>query len=166
MKKRKTKESRVLSIAVVICAAAVVAMVIALCVPKVERGEFQPPPFDVNAQIGTPTVDERLGYSKLSHDQLSFTAWLCGGVTVKDEAARLYFTSPEDNTVWLKVRLFNAKGDVIGESGIIRPGEYVEYVQLTKRLSVGDAIAIKVMAYEAETWRSEGAVTLNAKVIG
>lgn len=166
MAKSKASSSKLLYAAMALCAVSLVAMIIALCVPRVERGDFTPPPFDAAALKGEPTVDEGLGYTELSHEQLSYTVWLCGRVTVSEDGARLYLMNPEANSIWLKARLLSEDGKVLGESGLLRPGEYVEYVPLTEQVSVGDAISIKVMTYEAETYRSEGAVTLNVRIVG
>ena len=164
MAKQKKNDHFAIYAVAAVCAVAVIAMIIVLSVPKVERGEFVPPPFEENAISGSPTVDKHLGYSKISSDQMPFCAWVCGNVTLNGNAARLYFTNPAENSVWLKVRLMDEGGDIVGESGILKEGEYVEYVTLTKKLAPGDAITIKIMAYEVDTYHSEGAVILTSAV--
>lgn len=147
-----------------LCAFCVVVMTVVLCIPKEKRGEFTPPPFEANAISGVPTVDESLGYSEIYREGMGFSALICGGVTVDGKNARVYFTNPADNTVWLKVRIMDTAGNILGESGILKPGEYVEHVTLGGELAVGTKISIKIMAYEAETYHSEGAVVLGTTV--
>ena len=163
-KKIKPVGNLPLFLSIAICAVAVVAMIIALCVPKEERGEFTPPPFEANAVSGVPTVNDALGYSEIYQDGMGFSAWVCGNVTMNGKDARVYFTNPAANTVWLKVRLLDASGNILGESGILKPGEYVEHVTLTSELAMGMGISIKIMAYEPETYHSEGAVVLNTAI--
>ena len=62
--------------------------------------------------------------------------------------------------MWLKVRVLNSDGNILGESGLIRPGEYVQSVALQTIPSSGSAVALKIMAYEPETYYSAGTVTL------
>ena len=147
-----------------LCVFCVVIMVLVLCTPKKEKGEFIPPPFEVNAVSGVPTVDERFGYGEIYRNGMAFSAWICGNVTIEGNNARLYFTNPPNNTVWLKIRIMDTEGSILGESGILKPGEYVELVTLGSELDVGTKISLKIMAYEAETYRSEGAVVLNTAI--
>ncbi len=155
---------KLLYIMAFLCAFCVVIMTVVLCIPKEERGEFTPPPFEAAAVSGVPTVDENLGYSEIYRDGMGFSAWACGNVTMNGKNARVYFTNPDDNTVWLKVRIMDTAGNILGESGILKPGEYAEHVTLESELAAGTKISVKIMAYEAETYHSEGAVVLNTAI--
>ena len=63
--------------------------------------------------------------------------------------------------VWLKLRVLTADGTLLGETGLIRPGEYIKSVSLTSEVEDGTAIKLKIMAYEPDTYYSAGSVTLN-----
>lgn len=76
-------------------------------------------------------------------------------------AADVYFTNSEKFDVWLKLRVLTADGTLLGETGLIRPGEYVKSVSLTSEVEDGTAIKLKIMAYEPDTYYSAGSVTLN-----
>lgn len=147
-----------------LCALCLAVMTFSLCVSKVERGEFTPPPFDANAVNGTPEVDASLGYGEIYREEMGFSVWLCGSVTMEGKNARLYFTNPDGNTVWLKARIMDAEGNILGESGILKPGSYVEHVTLASEPCEGTNISVKIMAYRAETYHSEGAIVLNTTI--
>ena len=49
----------------------------------------------------------------------------------------------------------------MGETGLIKPGEYVKNVTLSKTLDAGEKIKLKIMGYETETYESAGSVSLN-----
>lgn len=86
---------------------------------------------------------------------------LCGAPAVQEGAAQLWFTNPGQNTVWLKVRIYTPDGILLGESGLLKPGQYVQAVALSPVPDAGTSIVLKVMAYEPDTYHSAGAVTLN-----
>lgn len=158
MKKHTAKS--ILPAVAVLCAVCVVAMIVALVLTGTPR--FTPPPFDEQAQSGTPTVDEALGWSEL--DAQAFRLAVCGRFAPQDGMADVYLTNPADNRVWLKLRVLDAEGNVLGETGLIKPGEYVRAVALDRSPSVGAAVTLKIMAYEPDTYHSAGAVALNTVV--
>ena len=52
-------------------------------------------------------------------------------------------------------------GNIVGETGLVRPGEYVKEVSLSRRIPCGTPVNLKIMGYEPETYKSAGAVTLS-----
>lgn len=159
MKKRKNAP---LILAAIICAVSLVVMLFALSNPKQEQAAFAPPSFDSTAQAGTPTVPENLGWGEL--DAQAFKASVCGVVIPNGNTADVWFTNPESNTVWLKLRVLDENGNILGETGLIKPGEYVQSVTLDTVPKAGTTIALKLMSYQPETYYSEGAATLTTTV--
>ena len=51
--------------------------------------------------------------------------------------------------------------NILGETGLVRPGEYVQTVALTTIPKSGTPITLKIMAYEPDTYYSAGAASLN-----
>lgn len=151
---KKTKLIVVLS---VLCALSVAGMVVTLCFGR-PRAEFTPPPFEPNAQTGMPAVPEGRGYQELDVDV--FRVALCGEVRLQAGTAGVWFTNPAENKVWLKLRVLDAEGKILGQTGIIRPGEYVRQVALSGSVPAGIPITLKVMAYEPETYHGAGALEL------
>lgn len=155
------KANVTIAILSVLCAVSVAVMVLALCFGKQET-EFVPPPFEPDAQTGMPAVPENLGYQEL--DSRLFRVLLCGEICPVGNAAEVWFTSPAENEVWLKLRVLDAAGNILGQTGILRPGEYVRQVTLSAVPEAGTPIVLKVMAYEPETYHAAGALTLNTVI--
>ena len=146
----------------VVCVLSVAGMTFVLSRPQ---ATFVPPPFEENAVDGTPSaVPAELGYGSL--DATAYTVALCGMPDVEDGALHLWFTNPESNAVWLKVRVYAADGTLLGESGLLTPGQYLETLPLEPCPAPGTSLSLKVMAYEPDTYRSAGAVTLNLSLRG
>jgi len=124
---------------------------------EVVVGEFTAPEFDPAAVKGVPAVShpERYGTLNLTEE---IAVSLYSSPVVKDGRAQVYFTSPETNAGWIRLRLYDNKGNVIGETGLVRPGEYVEFVSLTATPKRSAATA-KILTYEPDTYYSMGSAT-------
>ena len=161
---KKQMKNYILPLAAVLCVLSLAVMVFALTRQEVqtEMGEFTPPPFDGGAVVGSPAVPEGLGWQEL--DAKVYKAGICGKFIPKGNTADVWLTNPESNTVWLKVRVLDEKGNTLGETGIIKPGEYVQSVELDNVPKAGKPIVLKIMAYQPDTYYSEGAVSLNTTI--
>lgn len=168
MTKQKKQGYLPLYIAGAITLVAFISMIVVLCISndnKVQE-KFVPPAFESSAVVGSPDVPENLGYSKLYRDGMNFTAWVCGNVTMDRNNATVYLTNPADNSVWMKLRIMDADGNVLGETGLIKPGEYVESIELSKTLEIGTPVKMKIMTYEPDTYYSAGAISMNSAIGG
>lgn len=150
----------------VLCAVSLMTMIATLVFTQNNRESqtFVPPPFEEQALQGLPEVPSDLGWSEL--DAKVYKASVCGVVTVINDEADVWFTNPESNTVWLKLRVLDDEGNILGETDLIRPGEYVRSVSFETIPKPGDTIGLKLMAYEPETYYSAGSATLNTVVAG
>lgn len=154
------KKNVPLMLAAAVCILSLAVMVFALNAGgRPGKGEFTPPPFDPAAEAGTPQVPEGLGYNEL--DCQVYRVSLCGKPTTD---GLVYLTNPETNDVWLKVRMLDEKGNILGETGLVRPGEYVRALTLEKNPGSGTRVTLKIMAYEPETYYSAGAAALNTTI--
>ena len=159
------KKNYILPLAAVLCVLSLAVMVFALTRQdevQTEMGEFTPPPFESSAVVGAPTVPDGLGWQEL--DAQAYKVGICGKFIPDGNTADVWFTNPESNTVWLKVRVLDEKGNTLGETGIIKPGEYVQSVTLATVPKTGTPIVLKIMAYQPDTYYSEGAVSLNTTI--
>ena len=148
-------------------AVALIIMIVALSVPKeAQRGEFVSPAFEAAAVTGTPEVPDGLGYSAPYQDGMAYRFAVCGNVLMDDRQALVYFTNPAENETWTKLRVLDEKGNILGETGLLKPGEYVQFVTLGKGLAPGTPIKLKIMGYEPDTYTSAGAVVLNTQIGG
>ena len=157
-KQARKRQRRLLAAVAVLCVVSVVVMICALVTPKTVMGQFVPPPFEAAAEIGTPQIPDGLGWQEL--DAKAYKVGLCGELIPDGQAVDVWFTNPESNTIWMKLRLMDSKGNLLGETGLIRPGEYVRSVTLSTVPTAGSALVMKVMAYEPETYTSAGVVSM------
>lgn len=97
---------------------------------------------------------------------MSYDFAVCGNVTMEGDKAIVYLTNIEGNNTWIKLRVFDEQGNMFGETGLIKPNEYVKYVTLSKTLEVGTKIKLKIMGYEPHTYYSAGAASLNTQLGG
>lgn len=125
-----------------------------------ETAEFVPPSFDENAVSGTPDIanPEEKGYLEVYREGMSFNAFLCCELEITDSKADIYFTNPQKNSLWMKLRIFDENGSVIAETGLIKPNEYLKTVEFTSLPKDGSEITVKIMTYEPNTYFSGGAV--------
>ena len=106
-----------------------------------------------------------LGYAEPYREGMEFCAGLCGVIAFDGGSADVYFTNKAENSVWLMLRITDESGNVLAETGLLRPGEYVRAVKFTQKPENGQRITCKIMAYEQETYYSKGYVTLKTTVI-
>lgn len=157
----KKQESAVALLAAA-CVVAAAVLVIVLSQPRTPRkGAFTPPPFEAAAQAGTPEVDAALGWSELAVRE-DYVVHVCGELDADgQDRVAVWFASGADNAVWVKLRLLDESGAVLGETGLLRPGEYVQYLTLTARPAADCPVTLRVMGYEPDTYYSAGSVALS-----
>ena len=165
------QETRAVWITAVLCTAAVLTMLGVMLSIFLQGAntppapmEFSPPAFDSAAVTGTPSVPANRGYTPIEVEQ-GYRVFLCGEPQAIGDSAEVYFTSPTDNTVWLKLKLSDTDGNVLGETGVIKPGEYVQNMKLYDIPTASVAVKLTVIAYQPDTWYSMGTVGLNTNLI-
>lgn len=160
-KKKSINQTKLLGISAIFCITALIIMGIALNQDKeTVIGEFIAPAFDSSVEEGIPEVDNA-SYTEVYMEGMSFRAYVCALFSVEDGTAQVYFTNLEENEAWLRLRIWNQDGEVVAETGIIKPGEYVEMITFTQEVSSGEGITLEMMSYEEETYQSLGSVQLN-----
>lgn len=148
-------------IALAVCLAAVAGMVVSIALTggEAEQPEFVPPAFEASAMAGAPDVTDK-SYTQIYKAGMGFSAHVCGKVAVDGQTANVFFTNDSGNTVWLRLRILDEQDNLLAETGILRPNEYVQAVTFTRLPGKGAKIKLKIMAYEPDTYYSAGAVTL------
>lgn len=124
------------------------------------------PPFESSVETGEPDVDPSLEYAQVNGDGMPYTFHVCGVFTVDNDLhkATVYFANDEDNDVLLKLEAYDDAGSLVGETGLVKPGEYVESVSLDTAFDNGDNVELRVVGYEPDTYYSAGNVTLRTIV--
>lgn len=116
--------------------------------------DFEEPPFETDAVVGKPDVDVSLNYREINVNG-NFVFSLCCIPIVEDNELVVYFSSSENNEPLLLIKVYDSKGEEIGKSGMLRAGEYVRSVTLS-RIPEDSRVLIKVVSYEPETYYSRG----------
>ncbi len=171
--KNEKKEMLTLCIGVAVIALLIVAIIlVGVALSKIdktpEKLPFTPPPFDDRAVVGEPEVPEELGFATIDDpSKVPFTLGFCSNLYVNsDNETDIYFTSMASNEgIWFKIRILDASGDVVCETGLIRPGEYLKTIKFNRKMKNAEELTIKVMSYEAETYHSLGSINLVPYVI-
>lgn len=131
---------------------------------KTKDNPFTAPEFESEAVSGAPGVDIK-SLSRIYKDGMGFSALVCGEIRAENGRADVYFTNEADNNVYLRLKITDSDSNVLAETGLIKPGEYVKSVSFDKSPYSGQTIKIKIMAYEPDTFYSAGAVTLNTTAV-
>ena len=163
------KKNRQLQIMIFLIIACVSAFIIIACLlinntqADEKEQQFVPPAFEDNAISGEPQVDEALGWSELALKE-GYKVKVCGVLNADaDKTLPIWFYSEPENTVWVKLRIYDMDGNCLGVTGLLKPGEYVESVQLNDNAASGN-IKMHVMGYEPDTYYSEGAVDFETQL--
>ena len=142
----------------------IVMIVVLVATGNPSQGEFVPPAFDSLAVRGVPEVPEELQYSSPYREGMAYRFSVCANVKMDGSKAVVYFTNAEENSVYLKLRVLDEDGNILGETGLLKPGEYVEGVELGETFSARTTISLKIMSYEPDTYMSEGSVVLKTTI--
>ena len=133
--------------------------------PKPIVGAFVPPEFDPAAQLGMPVgLDASRAYNALELADVAKVS-MCANVNVENNAAQVYFTSHKENLGWMKIKILDEKGILLGESGLVRPGEYIESVTLFQTPKKSGLVTAKLLIYEPDTYLSLGSASVQIMLI-
>ncbi len=141
----------------------------------------EPAFFDENALVGAPQgIAEEFGYTLYQAPDVCDVS-ICGNPEIDNKTVKLYLTNPESNQfaidgvgesrIFLRAEIYSTdvtvgedgtvtaikEKEIIGKSGFICPGEYLEEIKLTKSLKKGQNIVkIKISTYIEENGASNG----------
>lgn len=161
------KEISILAVLATLIAAAVIAVVAVRAnrQPETVIGQFTPPPFASEPCVGTPDPAqvENLPYGTLTLKE-GIAVSMVSDVAVNEQgSAEVWFTSHPNNTAWVMLRLMDEKGNVLAESGLLKPGQYIRALQLDVIPKRSGLIVARILTYEPETYFSLGSA--NAQVM-
>ena len=123
---------------------------------------FRTPEHEAAAVQGVPTGDTAGNYETLPVKD-GYTVGIDTAPVYLDGILYLNAANLSDNTVWFLARVY--RGDqMIAQTGIFYPGEYVAQVPCSTKLSAGEKILVRILAYEPETYHSEGVAQFSTVV--
>ena len=127
---------------------------------------------DPNALPGEPVaLEEAYGYSQLAPQGVPCVVRLCGNPEVDGKDVSLNLTSLDANSYLVRAEIYSVAVEVnsttgeqkpvpdklLGQTGFIRPGTYVEKLHLDKGLKKGETpVYIKIALRDEETGHSGG----------
>lgn len=154
--RRKKKIGILTSLVIILCTGLAFGYI---CFARGER-VFLPPQREASAKEGLP--EKLTNYQELPVRE-GYMVGLDTNPVFKDGKLYLNVVNKEDNTVWFVVRLY--KGDKrIGETGILRQGEYAESISCNKTLMSGEEVLVQIAAYEPDTYHSQGVARVVCEV--
>ena len=134
---------------------------------------------ELNALPGEPAaLPQELGYSQFVQPGFGVLC-LCANPVVDEKDVSLYLTNPPGNPHQLRAEVYAAvprtdasgqlswaPGKLLGRTGFLEPGTYVEKVTLNKALPAGETrIMVKAALRNAKSGSSEGFVYLNMVIV-
>lgn len=168
------KQNIRLGVAVALLVAAVLAASYALYTRE-------PDLLEPNELPGEPiALPAEYGYSELIPQGLPCVIRICGTPKVDGKDVYLNLTSPEVNSYLVRAEVYSVKVEVdaatgerkpapdklLGKTGFIHPGTYVEKLHLDKGLKNGEnPVYIKIALRESETGHSGGFFYLSTTFI-
>ncbi len=156
---KKNKPIIILSVILLV----LIIIIILLMVSIRNKSTFKKPEFDKNA---TSTVPTNLDYqSKIFNVTDNYSIYIEPEPVIKNNNIILNLISLDTNDILVKVRILS-KDKIVAETGLIKPGQYLEKVKLNKKLNVNDDITYIIMGYEKDTYLSAGSVKLNTRIGG
>ena len=131
-----------LIIALIICVISFVGFILALNSYNKSK-EFVKPEFEKNVIEGMPSLSKEEGFDEFEVSE-DYIIYMTGETKLSDNKLTVYFTSKKTNNVYVKLRVLKEE-KVVGETGLLKPGEYIKEVKLNKSLQKDDKITLKVM---------------------
>ena len=149
------KEKTIITVTAALLVVALVATAVVFFVQK-KKNDFTPPPFDEGAISGKPAVDnDAFQYRKVTvSEELSFSLCMCP--SYEAGKARVLLTNDESSNAYIRIVLFDTEGNLIGESGLLKPGEYIESVSLSISHEDNTTVKAKILSYDKKTYYSKG----------
>ena len=132
----------------------------------VVRGEFVPPEFEAAAVAGIPSgMDAASCYSRLVLNEDTAVS-MCANLYIENSSALVFLTADARNAGWIRIKILDAGGSVLGQSGLLRPGEYVRALALDRIPEAGTMLTVKILIYEPDTYLSLGSANAQVRVAG
>lgn len=129
---------------------------------------FAPPQFDESAAQGNPREAAELpaDWSVLDDVEMPFSVGISGlPQKTDDNALKVWFYNPEDNGSWLQLQILDADGQVLGSSGLLKPGSYVENISGSfEGMAKSSEVSMKVLGYEPNLYYSQGSFILRSQI--
>lgn len=159
--------------ALIICSAAAIVLIFAVLIARIPNIKAANEAkqayigFEENAVNGVPQInDEGSNYNSLELPLKEEACVVSMDATPLLKENKLYImpTADGNNTAYVRIVLYDNDGTEVGRSGLLKAGEYTEYIQVSDSVVPGDEIKAKILTYEPETYYSLGSANAALKV--
>lgn len=123
---------------------------------------FRAPEHEAGAAEGVPSEKNVQHYEELPVRE-GYAVGIDTSPLYRDGKLYLNVANRKGNTVWFLVRVY-MEDELIAKTGIFYPNEYVGDISCDRKLSADDKVTIKILAYEPDTYHSEGVAQIVATV--
>ena len=139
-----------------------IIIIILLSINIKNKSTFVKPEFDINILTEIPeSIDYKDSTLNISEN---YDVYINGLPKVEDDNLVIDFISLKENNVWIKIRVLDETEKVIAESGLVKPGEYLRSINLSKQKQKNDKIIYMIIGYEIDTYLSAGTIKLNTRI--
>ncbi len=139
----------------------VLAVVSILYIKVIHSQKYSPPTFEKNAVLGVPNPPENLSYGGVEAEG-GFRFLIAGNTYQQEDGSlQIYLTNLEESNIWIRCEICDENKNVLYQSGILKPGQYVE--KLEPQMEIANEamkIEISVYGFEPETYLSRGTIYL------
>lgn len=155
------QQKRIVLIVALLLVVMVVAIIVVAALKKNSVGDFVPPPLEANAVAGVPDpLPEAFGTLTVNPE---FVVGVCACPSLEGTNLGVYLTAYESNTCYVKIQIFDEDMNLLGESGLLKPGEYLAAVPLFVPTET-KTLRATILAYEPETYYSLGSANINLAI--
>ena len=151
----KSQKIIIIPVFVLVIAALVVLTVLRRSRAKSVIADFVPPLHEDNAIAGEPKdIPDNAAYGNINISDV-FSVSMCAFPSLHGNEIDLYYTNKSAADISTRFIVFDTDGNIIYESGLLNPGEYLKSVAL---LTVPEdkKAKIKMLSFYPETWESAG----------
>ncbi len=125
---------------------------------------FRAPKHEAGVTKGIPSQENVQHYEELPVRE-GYVVGIDISPLYRDGKLYLNVVNRKDNNVWFLVQVY-MEDELIAKTGIFYQDEYVEAIACSRKLSANDKLFVKVLAYEPDTYHSEGVAQISTIVAG
>lgn len=128
---------------------------------------YLPPEFDAGAVSGVLTVadeDAHYGHLELPISEGKCVVAAAATPLLENGELEVFLSSDMENTVYIRLVIFDENNTQVGASGILRPGEYIQSVTVSASVTPGSTLTAKLLTYEPDTYYSMGSASMTFNV--
>lgn len=126
---------------------------------RFQEEAFSVPKFHENASNIEDDFVELETYGILMVQE-GYQIGICGQPNYQDGKIAVGFTNCTENSVWMQLCILNKKRELLYQTGLIRPGEWIKEIDVGDSVKNNQEVILQICGYEPESYYSVGEVCL------